>query len=203
MERMPPAPIDKLTLVMLGRSGSGKSVQVERIERHFGRAGHRIETGAFLRSLAARRHPTARIARPIIEGGRLVPGWLATFVWLRDLIERGVGDKHLIFDGAPRVLWEARLLDEVMRWHRRPQPYCVYIDTSRREAERRLRERGRNDDTPAAIRRRMDYFVTSVRPVLRHYRERGRLIRIDGDQPVDAVWRGLVRALRRRRLATF
>ena len=55
--------------------------------------------------------------------------------------------------------------------------------------------RGRNDDTQSAIRRRFAWFRKHVRPVITYYRRRRRLITVNGDQPVRAVWRDIRRAL--------
>jgi adenylate kinase len=87
-------------------------------------------------------------------------------------------------------------MDRVMSDLRRPLPVAVYLAVSEREAMRRLIARGRFDDTLAAIRRRFAYFRRDVFPVIAYYRRRRRLISINGDQPIDAVWRDIRRALR-------
>lgn len=187
---------DRATIIVLGRSGSGKSVQVDLIMRRLGKNADRVETGDFLRALAKKFHPTALLTRRTIKAGRLVPGWLATFVWLRSFIERGRGDRHLVFDGAPRGIWEAELLDQVIAWHHRPPPVCIYVAVDKDIAIKRLLKRARSDDTVAAIKNRMAFFDASVRPVLRFYRRRGRFIRVNGNKSIDEVQREIQTALR-------
>ena len=191
---------DKLTLVVLGRSGSGKGTQAYFILRHLKKAGvFHLETGRFLRDLIARKNVTTELARTrIMERGELFPWWFPIFLWMRELIEHGNADKHIVGDGTPRRLAEAHLIDEIMAWHGRPLPVCIYVDVSRGEARRRLLGRGRADDTSAAIENRLDYFPRDVVPVLRHYARHGRLVRVNGEQSPELVAKEIDAALRKR-----
>ncbi|TSC78183.1 MAG: adenylate kinase-like kinase [Parcubacteria group bacterium Gr01-1014_33] len=190
---------NKLTISLLGRSGSGKGTQalfaVEKLKRE---GSIHISTGALLRRLMRRSTPAGRITRDIMERGDLHPSWVAAYTWFKIIFEQRGSERHLVFDGAPRRIWEAKLLDEVMKWHGRLMPLCVYIDVSRREAMRRLLARGRADDTVVAIENRLDYFVKDVVPVLRYYKHRNRLIRVNGEQPPEKVWNDIDKALRKK-----
>ena len=191
---------DKLTIVVLGRSGSGKGTQARMIVRRLKRKGvFHLETGRFLRDLLEKKNATTEFARTrLMERGELFPWWFPMFLWMRELVEGGNGDKHLVGDGTPRRLSEARLIDEIMAWHGRPLPLCVYIDVSRHEARRRLLERGRADDTPQAIENRLDYFPKDVAPVIRYYRHHGRLARINGEQTPEKVFEEIDGALKKK-----
>lgn len=182
---------NKLTIVVLGRSGSGKGTQAECILKRLRRSGvFHLETGRFLRDLMTRKNVTTELARiRVMERGDLFPWWFPIFLWMRTVIEEGHADTNLVGDGTPRRLSEAHLIDEIMTWHGRPPALCVYVDVSRREARRRLLSRGRADDTPEAIERRLDYFPRDVVPVLRYYRRHGRLIRVNGANPPAQVAR--------------
>lgn len=171
----------KLTLVILGRSGSGKGTQASFILRRWGRRAVHFSTGVFLRRLLTKKNSTTIMARRVIRDGRIFPSWLPAYTWLKELIEKGHGNKHIIFDGAPRRIWEAELLDEVMKWHGRPLPVCIYIDVSEGEVTRRLLVRGRADDTSVPIRNRMAYFRKDVLPVINRYGRARRLIRVNGE----------------------
>ena len=190
---------NKLSFVILGRSGSGKGTQAEFLMKHFGAGGFRLETGRFLRALNERYdNPTTALSRDVLKKGHFVPSWLALFAWLNEFIEGGHGGKHLVFDGSPRMEWEARVIDEVMTWHGRPLPIGIVIEVSAKEAARRLLGRGRADDNPIAIRGRLAAFTRYVVPVIKHYEKRRRLIRINGEQSVESVWRDLGSALKKK-----
>lgn len=189
----------KLTLVILGRSGCGKGTQAERIMKRFGAHAFRFETGRFLRSMVDRYdNPTTARARKILKEGKLVPSWLPIYIWLNEFIEGGHAAEHLVFDGSPRTLFEAKIADEVMVWHDRQLPLCIYVDISAEEAAARLLLRGRADDTVSAIRNRMAYFSKMVMPVIRYYKKHNRFISINGEQAPEKVWADIDAALRAR-----
>ncbi|MEK7082643.1 MAG: nucleoside monophosphate kinase [Patescibacteria group bacterium] len=185
----------KLSLVVMGRSGSGKGTQAQYILDRLGKGAHHIETGRVLRELLTHENPTAILARDIMKTGGLFPGWFGSFAWLRELIERGCADGHLIFDGAPRKVQEAELMNEVIKWHRRPLPFCIYVDVSEKQASARLLARGRDDDHPVAIRNRMQFFKKDVLPVIEFYRRSKRLIHVDGERPIEEVWQEIDKKL--------
>ncbi len=193
---MVPSPLSKkLTIVVIGRSGSGKGTQAEFLLKHLGKDAHHVETGRILRHLLTRQNATTRIANHIMKIGGLFPSWFGAYAWLRELIEEGCADKHLVFDGAPRKIEEAELLDDVMKWHGRQRAWCVYVDVPEKDASLRLLARGRDDDHPEAIKNRMRFFKKDVLPVIAHYAKQKRLIHINGNKPMEEVWREIDKAL--------
>ncbi|MDP3770519.1 MAG: nucleoside monophosphate kinase [Candidatus Sungbacteria bacterium] len=179
----------KIAIIVIGRSGSGKGTQAKFILDRLGDGAYHVETGRFLRGLLKKANPTTLIARSIMDRGALMPSWFGSFAWLREFIEKGHADKQLVFDGAPRKVEEAELMDAVIEWHKRPLPFCMYVDVSEKEATKRLMGRGRFDDHASAIRHRMEFFKTDVLPVVRYYRNKRRMIRVDGEQSVENLWK--------------
>lgn len=190
-----PLLLSKLSLVVMGRSGSGKGTQAQYILDRLGKESYHIETGRILRELLMHENPTTILARDIMKTGGLFPSWFGSFAWLRELIERGYAGNHLVFDGAPRKVDEARLMDEVMKWHGRLLPFCIYVDVSEKQASSRLLARGRDDDHSVAIHHRMQFFKKDVLPVIRFYRHKGRLIHVDGERSIEEVWQEIDRKL--------
>lgn len=190
---------DKLTLVVLGRSGCGKGTQARFLLARLKKEGVRhIETGLFIRELIRGKNVTALITRRRYNRGELMPAWLAVYLWTNELIEKELAGDHLIFDGAPRRVVEAKLLDEFMAWHGRSLPICIWVDITRKEAVRRLLARGRVDDTPAVIQNRLDYFSGDVMPVIRYFAKHRRMIRVDGAPAPEIVAREIDTALRKK-----
>lgn len=192
---------NKLTIIVLGRSGSGKGTQAAFIIERLGgknKVAH-LETGRFFREFVQNyKNPTAEFAKGLLKKGKLFPGWFPAFVWLKEMIEHGSAAKHWVMDGASRRVWEAKLVDEVILDHGRPLSMCIYVDTSLQEATRRLLLRGRSDDNLRAIRNRMSFFQKEVLKVVGYYRKNGRLIRVDGNLAPDAVWKEIDAALKKR-----
>ncbi len=53
----------------------------------------------------------------------------------------------------------------------------------------------RPDDTPEAIRRRLDLYDEQTAPLLDFYQQRGLLIRVDGDRPIEEVTHDILAAI--------
>ncbi len=182
------------TLVLVGISGSGKGTQAKFLLKRL-RGAHYISTGLLLRRFAKKNNPISRRIRKVLEGGFLTPGWLASFMWLREIVEHMKEGESLLFDGAPRQVYEAELLDEVLAWQKRPLPIALYIEIGPKEAEKRLLLRGRVDDTKQAIHHRITFFNKDVIPMTKYYKKRGRLIVINGEQQPEKVWRDIKKVL--------
>ncbi|MBI2048763.1 MAG: nucleoside monophosphate kinase [Parcubacteria group bacterium] len=181
-------------VAFIGRSGSGKGTQAELLE-NFLTPALRIETGALFRALAKEETPIGHLVRNILEEGGLPPGWLASFLWEREIFLRLTPEKHLIMDGAPRRLEEAELLDRILPDFGRHGASGIYVAVGRAEAKQRLLDRGRGDDDEGTIENRLAYFEKDVVPVLEYYKDKKRLIEINGEQSVEAVHKDIVRAL--------
>ena len=181
---------NKLTITIIGRSGCGKGTQAKFIVKRLKSLGVKcLETGKFLRNILKKDNPTVEIAKRIMERGELIPSWLAAYTWLKNLIEKGSASYNIVFDGSPRKVWEAELLDEVIGWHSRHLPICIYLDVSREETYNRLMARKRADDNPEAISRRLDYFEVDVLPTVAYYQSKDRIIVINGEQSPKKVWK--------------
>ena len=185
------------TIIFLGISGSGKGTQAAKLLKALPRA-KQISTGEGLRRMALRKNLVGGYIREILNHGNLAPYWAPTSIWLSEFLERLKGDEPLVFDGAPRRIEEAKMLDDFMKDVGRPAPFAVYLRVSQRSALRRLLERGRSDDNRRAIAARFRFFRTDVHPVIRYYQHRTRLAVINGDQSVEDVWRDIKKALRLR-----
>jgi len=53
----------------------------------------------------------------------------------------------------------------------------------------------RADDTPDAVRKRLETYFATTEPLLAFYRERGLLHSVDGDAPIDEVTEAIVRVV--------
>lgn len=184
------------TLVLLGRPGCGKGTQAKMLARDFGLKI--LGTGALLRRFVERdTTPLCTRLRKEMAKGNLMPSWLVFFVWMKELIKTSLS-QGVLFDGSPRKIAEAELIDEVLEWLGRPQLFAVELVISEQEAAIRLRKRGRSDDTPRAILERLSSFERAVRPVIERYRRNGNVLRVNGEQPPKKVFRDIVAGLGRR-----
>lgn len=174
------------TIILLGRSGSGKGTQAELLKKLLAPCLY-IYTGDLFRELAEMDTVAARRVKEILGAGSLPDEWLAAFLWQRELIYSVHGNENIIIDGSPRRLDEAKEMDEVLEWLGRTNVKVVLIDITEDEAVKRLLKRGRADDTEDSIRSRLQWFNTEAAPAVEYYEKSGRLIKIDGIGTIESI----------------
>jgi adenylate kinase len=54
----------------------------------------------------------------------------------------------------------------------------------------------RDDDKPETVKRRIDVYLEQTSPLISHYRDHGKLVEINGMQPIDQVTEDLMAALK-------
>lgn len=178
------------TFVFLGRSGAGKGEQSKFLQRFLKKQKIRfiyISTGELGRRLADERTIVSELVKSILKKGDFFPSWLAIHIWLSELEKKLVdNDSVIIFEGTPRKVVEAEMVDELMKRLRRPPSVPIFLDIDEREATRRLLARGRADDTPKVIKKRLTNFRKDVLPIVKHYGRR--VIKISGMGTEREVW---------------
>jgi len=55
----------------------------------------------------------------------------------------------------------------------------------------------RADDKPRAIKKRLEEFKGETKPVIDYYKKQGRLIKINGEQSIEDVFKDILRALKK------
>jgi adenylate kinase family enzyme len=183
------------TIIIMGRSGSGKGTQAERLaaelkRRSAGRDVFYLESGERFREFITRSSYSARLSKAVMEAGELQPAFLAIWNWSHLLVDRLTGEEHLLIDGTPRMLIEAQVLDDALRFYGREPLIFIYLNISKEEAMKRLLLRARDDDqSTAKINQRLAWFEREVLPVIEHYRSKPETIflEVDGQPPIEMV----------------
>lgn len=173
-----------MRLVVLGGPGAGKGTQAERLSKTLGIAC--ISTGDVLRSAIASGTELGQQVQAKVERGELVPDE-AMIQFIRDrLLEPDVTQGWLL-EGYPRTAFQAEELDFLLDELNQQLDKAIWLEASSEVLMQRSLSRGRMDDTPDAIQRRIELFQACTTPLLDYYRFRDRLIHINSEQPLEQV----------------
>lgn len=166
-------------VLFFGPAGAGKSVQGQILAaRHNWRW---LSTGQLLRDT----HDHSLLKK--MATGELIDNDIANNVVHRAL-ERSKDIEHLILDGYPRDLSQAKWLEKTLPQHDRSIKLIVVLEVPEKEIARRLHIRGRVDDTPAVIKERLHIFRTQIYPILDYFNnQKIPIAHIDGTGTVGQV----------------
>ncbi len=191
-----------LTVMFLGRSGCGKGTQAELLMNDLKAASATpifyLETGKKFRDFIAGNNYSNLLSRQLMETGELQPSFLAVWNWAHLFVENLVAETHLVLDGTPRKLDEAKILDGALKFYNRTKPVVIHIKVSDIWSRERLLARGRADDkTLDNINKRLAWFETDVVPTLDYFRTNPdyRFIEVNGEQTINQVYQELKTAL--------
>jgi adenylate kinase len=185
-----------VNILLLGPQGSGKGTQARRISAEYG-IPH-IATGDMLRAAIASAMPLGLEVKPILERGELVPDELMIEL-IRGRLEESDAAEGFVLDGFPRTVAQADALDSLLREIGRELTVVFALQVSDEICIERLlkraREEQRTDDTPEAIRTRLELYHRETEPLIEHYRTLGVLISIHADGTPNEVFAEIQAAL--------
>lgn len=174
-------------LLLMGPPGAGKGTQATRLAEL--RDLHKLSTGDMLRAHVKRGSELGRRAESIMDAGELVPDDLIVAMVRSELEE--MDQVRVLFDGFPRTTGQAEALDELLADFGAGMDAVIVLEVPEDELVRRLVARAededRSDDSEDTVRKRMEVYRASTRPLLDFYDRRGVLQRVDGVGEVAEV----------------
>lgn len=190
----------------MGRYGAGKGTQADLLMKKLKekQAEHPIiymETGKEFRKFNEGTSYTARIGKQIVDSGRLMPEYMCVYLWGRLIVENFTGKEHLVFDGTPRKLLEAKLLEGLFPFYGLEKPWVIYLDVEHDESHKRLLLRaktsGRADDHTKAMEARKVAYEADVVPSIDYYRTSPnvRFLDVDGERSIEDIHADIVKLL--------
>ena len=175
-------------ILLLGAPGSGKGTQGKILAERLGLP--KITTGDLLRAAVKAGTPLGVEAKKFMDDGKLVPDTVILSM-IKDELAKAEAQQGAVFDGFPRTAVQADLVDRTLAERAQRLNHILLLDVPEEELVRRLIARaaqeGRSDDTPEAVKTRLQVYQRDTAPLIAHYAERGIVHRVPGTGGVDAI----------------
>jgi adenylate kinase len=159
-----------------------------------------IGTGDMIREIKELPTDLGRELKLVSDRGDLVADDLMIRL-IRDRLSRGDTVAGFVLDGFPRTMPQAEALDGLLREVGRKIDAVLDFQVPDQEVLlqrmlRRAAEENRSDDTPEAIRRRLELYERETAPLVDYYRShQANVVGIHADRTVDEVFHEIEQAL--------
>jgi adenylate kinase len=181
-------------IVIFGAPGAGKGTQSDFIVEKYGLT--HISTGDLLRKEIADQTDLGKRIKSIMDAGQLVSDDIVI-----EMIDNAIAhdSKGILFDGFPRNVAQAEVLDQLLAKHGRTLTCMVRLDVPREELIRRMLERakvsGRSDDNEETIKNRLVEYENKTLPVASYYAKQGKEVKINGLGDIKRISDDIVNAI--------
>ncbi|MBQ3750266.1 MAG: adenylate kinase [Bacteroidales bacterium] len=183
-------------IVLFGAPGSGKGTQAKLIAEKFG--FDHVSTGDLFRYEISHKTPLGLKAQEIINRGDLCPDDI-TLGMLNNHIQKHADSKGFIFDGVPRTIKQAEMLDDKNLFKDLNISMVLYLYVEMEEVEKRILKRAqlenRADDTPETVKARVANFFDQTMPLVDYYKNQGKLIQLNGMQDIEHVFADICKTI--------
>lgn len=170
-----------MKIILIGIQGAGKSTQGNLLKEKFNLPY--LSSGHIFREIAKEKTPWGRYVKETINSGALIPDDKTVKI-VEEYLSKPEYQKGYILDGFPRTVPQAKAFSNGV-------DMVIYLEVSDKEALWRLSGRFdegvREDNTLVAIRKRIESFHTFTTPVLDHYKRKGMLHAINGEQSIKNI----------------
>ncbi|WP_054950983.1 adenylate kinase [Numidum massiliense] len=213
-----------MNIVLMGLPGAGKGTQAERIKAEFG-IPH-ISTGDMFRAAVKQQTPLGQEAQKYLDRGDLVPDEVTNGIVRERLSQDDCAHGFMLDGFPRTVPQAESLDEMLSELSRELDKVIVIEVARERLIERLTgrrickncgatyhvtfnppREAGvcdqcggtlyqRSDDNEATVANRLDVNIKQSAPLLNYYKQRNKLVTIDGEQAIDKVFIDVKAALR-------
>src|SRR4030065_961508 len=178
-----------MKLILVGIQGSGKSTQGNLLSKQL--KVPYLSTGHIFREIAKKKNKLGGYIKLIMNTGLLVPD-AKTIEIVNSYISKPEYKNGYILDGFPRTLEQAKHF-------RNNVDKVILLEMSHQEALWRLSHRvsveNRDDDTLAALRKRIELFDSTIKPIIKFYEKEGKLITVDAKKSIKEINKEILNSL--------
>lgn len=185
-----------MNIAIFGVPGAGKGTQCKLLSLRLNL--EHISTGDLIRNEIAMKSETGIKAEKIINSGKLLDDE-TVFEMFSKKLHASFDRNGILFDGFPRTLNQAEMLDNLLKSVGTELHRFVDIILSEEESVERILKRaaieGRADDNPETVRSRFMEYNLKTAPISGYYRNHGISVSIDGSGSVEEVYGRIVKAI--------
>ena len=190
-----------ISVAFSGVSGSGKGTQAKLLQEYLevhdpGRKVLRPEMGVLFRTFIEEKTPLAERTRHIHDTRGLAPSFMPIYLLTHFMNKEFSGQEHVIFDGTCRRPDQSRAVNDMVRLWERTELYGLVIDLSSESVQKRLKLRGRQDDSDNAIQNRVAYYKEHVVPAYQELERLGwNVLHVDGEPDTHTIHKNILSVL--------
>lgn len=185
-----------LNIVLFGPPGAGKGTQSEKLIAKYELA--HLSTGDIFREHIKNETPLGKQVKSYIDNGLLVPDEVTVGI-LQDAMESKKGAKGFIFDGFPRTVHQAEVLDKMLATMDTSISTVVALDVNEGELKKRIEIRrqtsGRADDDAEKVLKRVDEYFQKTVHVLPYYEKQGKLNSVQGIGEIEVIFQSICQVI--------
>ena len=207
-----------MNIILLGAPGSGKGTMAQKLTTEL--KIPQISTGDIFRKNLKEATPLGLRVKSIVEGGGLVPDEITIEIVKNRLAEKDCA-KGYILDGFPRSIVQAEALDTFQHID-----CAINLDVDKQTIVNRLSGRRfcpdcngtfhistledaeicpvcggkliiRPDDSVDTVLERLRLYDSTTFPLIEYYQKAGKLVTVDGNGGIDAVYARILKALKK------
>ncbi|KKQ60375.1 MAG: Adenylate kinase [Parcubacteria group bacterium GW2011_GWE2_38_18] len=211
--------MNKNYYIFFGPPGSGKGTQAKKIAEKLSMPI--ISTGEILRQEVELKSEIGKKAQKLMSQGKYVPDEVVGDLIVKRLRKKDAVN-GAIFDGYPRTEFQQNFLTNKLK---KFNTTGIFVAVKDAEVRRRLGGRRacvcgqtfhtkfkpakkngtcdacggklfiRSDDKPESIKTRLEVYHSLTEPLLKYWENNGRLIKVDGEQKIDNVYKEIVKKI--------
>jgi adenylate kinase len=159
-------------IILIGPPGAGKGTQAKMIAKNLGLI--HISTGDLIREEQKNDTKIGKLATQMIDKGHFLPDEIVIQMVKQKIIDNPKAE-GFIFDGFPRTVDQAKILDEFLNLRKTPINKVILLEADNEVIVKRITERAtienRPDDSPEVIQVRIDTYNKQTVPVLNYFKE--------------------------------
>ena len=191
-----------LNIILFGKPGAGKGTQANYIKNYFDLA--HISTGDLFRNNIKNETQLGLIAKSYIDEGKLVPDQV-TIDMLKSKVSNFSKTNGFIFDGFPRTISQAKVLDKFLDSIKMNIKATISLDVEEFILEERLINRGKtnnrsDDQNINKIRNRFKEYNKKTLPLINYYKSLNKFYSINGTGTIDEIRDKLVNLINQLKL---